>query len=127
MKRHTIQNNLVLEAVRAMDFHPTAQQVYDSIAAGYPGISRGTVYRNLNQLADEGIIRRVQVANAPDRFDHTAYNHAHFKCSNCGAVCDYALSRGVEPEDSLNPGLTVSDYDLVFSGVCSLCGAKTRL
>lgn len=126
MKRHTIQKDLVFAAVSEMDIHPTAEQIYEAIAVKYPGISRGTVYRNLNSLADDGLIRRVQVANAPDRYDHTVYNHAHFMCRQCGKVFDYELSRGVEPDSSLNPGFEVSGYELVFSGRCSLCTAAAE-
>ncbi len=121
MKRHTIQRDLVLAAVRDMDNHPTAEQIYDSIASQYPGISKGTVYRNLNNLADEDQIRRVQVANAPDRFDHTVCDHAHFRCQKCGEVCDYALLHSIERENELNPGVEVSGYELVFSGICNSC------
>ena len=69
MKRRTIQRALVLSAVMELNDHPTAEEVYRYAAQRTPTISRGTVYRNLSQLAEEGTISRIPVPNAPDRFD----------------------------------------------------------
>ena len=120
-QRNTRQRQIVLEIIRASCDHLSAEQVYLTARETHPKISRGTVYRNLNNLADEDQIRRVQVANAPDRFDHTVCDHAHFRCQKCGEVCDYALLHSIERENELNPGVEVSGYELVFSGICNSC------
>ena len=64
MKRNTIQRALVLEAVNSLKCHATADEIYDFIAAEHPSISKGTVYRNLNQLSEIGMIRRVEVPDS---------------------------------------------------------------
>ena len=59
MKRNTIQRALTLEAVQKLQSHPTADEVYAAVSAEHPHISRGTVYRNLNQLSEDGKIREM--------------------------------------------------------------------
>ena len=120
MKRNTVQRTLVLETVRSLHNHPTAEEIYDNVLEMCPNISRGTVYRNLNGLADDGEILRVQVANAPDRYDFTVYPHAHFRCKYCGSVYDFRLPESSIPEE-LNEGFNVEDYQLVFCGSCPDC------
>ena len=55
--RNTIQRQLVLSAVRQLQNHPTADEVYQEVQKNCPTISRATVYRNLKLLAEEGEIR----------------------------------------------------------------------
>ena len=66
--RNTRQRKIVLEAVQEHHDHPSADQIYLEIRAKDPRISRGTVYRNLNILSEEGQITHVKVPGA-DRYD----------------------------------------------------------
>jgi len=120
-KRSTIQKSLISDAVLSMDNHPTADEIYAEVLKRCPTISKGTVYRNLNQLAESGEILRVQVANAPDRYDHTLGNHSHFYCRGCGRVYDYQLHSPVAAQPDLNPELQVLSCDVIFSGYCKCC------
>lgn len=80
-KRNTVQKQLVLQAVRELQCHPTADEVYQHVAARHPSISKATVYRNLNSLAEDGLLRRVAMPDAADRFDFTVGPHYHIKCA----------------------------------------------
>lgn len=120
-KRNTIQRTLVLDAVRGMNTHPTADEVFEAVAAKCPGISKGTVYRNLNALAQQGELLRVPVANAPDRFDHTLGTHCHCRCLTCGNVYDYNLEYEIAFADRLNPDFSATDYELIINGYCKKC------
>ena len=60
-RRNSKQRQLVLEAVKARCDHPTADQIYLDVRAQDDKISRGTVYRNLGLLSDEGQISQVRV------------------------------------------------------------------
>ena len=62
--RNTIQKELVRRAVFEMKRHVTADEVFEFIKREYPSIGKGTVYRNLTVLAEEGSIRRVEVGRA---------------------------------------------------------------
>ena len=77
MKRNTIQRTLVLEAVNRLRFHPTAEEIYDDVIREHPHISKATVYRNLNQLAEDREIQKLAMADGPDRFDYRLQRHYH--------------------------------------------------
>lgn len=127
-KRNTVQKTIILNAVRSMCCHSTAEEIYENITKQYPGISKSTVYRNLNQLADDGVILKVEVANAPDRFDSKNYNHSHMKCLGCGRVFDFETDSVISelPVDGEEAkGFKITGYELVFSGYCIECSEKT--
>lgn len=76
--------------------HPTAETVYLDIKKEYPNISLGTVYRNLNLLADMGEILRISPDNGPDRYDGNANPHYHFVCTECGKVLDIEMNSQIQ-------------------------------
>ena len=57
--RYSKQRELVLQKVEQLCDHPTAEEIYDEAIKECPGLSLGTVYRNLNSLVDAGRVRRV--------------------------------------------------------------------
>ena len=87
-RRNTIQKDLVRNAVYEMKRHVTANEVYESIKEAYPTIGKGTVYRNLDILVEEGVLRKVEVPDGPNRYDFTLKNHYHVRCVKCGEVSD---------------------------------------
>ena len=58
-RRNTIQKDLVRNAVYEMKRHVTANEVYEFIKEEYPTIGKGTVYRNLDILVEEGALRKA--------------------------------------------------------------------
>ncbi len=122
-KRLTIQRALVLEAVRKMKGHVTADEVYDSIAKSYPDISKGTVYRNLNLLSDMGEIRRVEMPSGADRYDHRCYEHYHAKCTRCGQIFDVDMEFITDLGSGIKNthGFQFTGHDIMFKGICSEC------
>lgn len=121
--RNTLQRQLVLDAVQAMHNHPTAEEIYSRIASTHPTISRGTVYRNLGLLADQGRIRRVSHLNAADRFDFELKPHYHFCCEGCGGVFDVELPYNHQLLSQVtNPGgFVFKGYEITFEGLCPQC------
>ena len=63
----TKQRQLILEAVRATNSHPTADELFQMIRRKLPTISLATVYRNLNFLSEIGEIRKLAMPGMPDR------------------------------------------------------------
>lgn len=120
-ERNTVQKQLILDAVRGLDSHPTADEIYERVAVRCPSISKGTVYRNLNRLADDGEILRVAVANAPDRFDRTTGDHCHCRCLTCGRVFDYKALPHIELSRTGCGDFEVTGCDVVFRGYCKSC------
>ena len=68
LRRNTRQRQLVLDAVRARCDHPTAEDIFLDVRTIDERVSRGTVYRNLNLLAETGVIATVKAPGAM-RFD----------------------------------------------------------
>lgn len=121
--RNTVQRQIVLQTVLQMHDHPTADNVYAAVAAEHPSISKATVYRNLNQLASQGEIRRVPVPNGADRFDFNTSEHYHVRCEKCGAVYDVHMP---QIENLIERVQDTSDvevlrYDILFEGICKDC------
>lgn len=122
-RRNTIQKELVLNAVRSMRGHVTADEVYNYIVSDHPSVGKGTVYRNLNILSEEGEIRKVEIPNGPDRFDFTLEPHYHVRCISCGTVCDVDMEAMPDLTDSIRDshGIKFLDYDILFKGLCPNC------
>jgi len=124
--RNTIQCALVLEAVNELRCHATADEVYDAIAARNPTISRGTVYRNLNRLAQTGQIKKVSIPDGADRFDHRRDEHYHARCQSCGRVFDVDMEYFSDLEKRVKDthGFRFTGHDIIFKGVCPDCGQQ---
>lgn len=131
-KRNTIQRKLVLEAVLNMKNHPTAEDVYQEISKTHKSISRGTVYRNLNMLVEDGQISKVSLYDGADRFDYQLDKHNHVKCTVCNKLFDTPTST----EDALDElielnkkiaqsfNFNITGYEIIFSGICPSCKSK---
>ena len=101
--------------------HPTADEVYLAMRQQDPTISLGTVYRNLNRLAENGEIRRINVGGGKDRFDFNRRAHGHFICRNCGTVQDVWLDEPVLSKAAEHVDGRVEREELIFYGTCSRC------
>ena len=122
-RRNTIQKELVLKAVQDLRSHVTAEEVYEFIRKSHPGIGKGTVYRNLGILTEEGAVRRVEVPNGADRFDFTLKNHYHVRCVKCGEVSDVDMDEIPNLLERIHDthGIEYLDYDISFKGICPKC------
>lgn len=124
--RNTIQRAQVLDAVRELRCHATAEEVYRAVAGKNPAISRGTVYRNLARLAEAGRIRRIEPPEGPDRFDHRCSDHYHVQCVRCGRVYDVDMAYIPDLEDRIRDGrgFAFTGHDIFFRGVCPDCRGR---
>lgn len=124
--RNTVQRDLVLQTVRSMTCHPTAEQVYQVIVQKHPTVSKGTVYRNLSLLAQIGLIRRVEVPNSADRFDFQMQKHYHILCKRCSRVYDVDMAYLDDIGDHIRDmhGFSIDEHDIAFKGVCPHCREK---
>ncbi len=126
-RRFSTQKKMIEETLGLLD-HPTASEVYEKIRKDYPQISLGTIYRNLNIMADGGEIMRLSFSGAPDRFDHNPAEHYHIVCSRCGRIFDTV--GGAIPQELLDrldkaveasTGLEVESRIMLFCGICPSC------
>lgn len=100
--------------------HPTAQEIYDRLRAGFPGMSVATVYNTLATLREAGLCNEITVSGGAVRFDPTTRRHHHTVCDRCGAVRDVEPARAARPEQEI-PGFTVRAVEHVYRGLCAAC------
>ena len=117
--RNTKQKNLILSIVENSSTHPTAEEIYNICRENISNISLGTVYRNLNLLVTQGLIRRIKMENHIDHFDHSNYSHAHFICIECGEIIDLDKKYIVE-KNQIDENI-VLDCEVNYKGICKEC------
>lgn len=126
VNKYSKQREAIKEFLAHTKEHPTADTVYMNIRGIYPNISLGTVYRNLNLLAEQGEIKKLNCQDGSDRFDGNMTPHYHFLCNDCGAVLDIEM----EPIDHINKiagaGFAgkVDGHVTFFYGSCPSCMQK---
>lgn len=126
--KYSRQRELVLKTLQENVVHPTAEYLYDVLRKELPTISLATVYRNLNQLAESGMIRRIDGLDGRVHFDHNLNSHYHFICTKCNKVYDVPYDVAPDLADSVTQktGLIVENYDISFKGICPECHKKTN-
>ena len=122
-QRLTKQKMAILEILRSVDSHPTAEWIYQEARKKIPGISLGTVYRNLNQLRDNGEILELSYGSNQSRFDGKNYNHYHFACERCGGIFDIMMPmiKSIDNKARNAGDFLVLGHRLEFYGLCADC------
>ena len=123
MVRLTTQRQIILEELAKVKTHPTASELYDMVRKKLPRIGLGTVYRNLEIMAENGIIQKIKVGGTQKRFDATTEPHYHIRCSECGKVDDIEMPF---MEELANTATQNSEYQILghnveFTGICVDC------
>lgn len=113
----------VLHAVQSSDGHQTAEEIYLSAKREIPSIARGTVYRNLHLLAEEGKIRKVSCAEGPDKYDRNLQIHGHLVCPVCGRISDVGDEKLLKTMKNLAGG-EIDGFDLSIYKTCEDCKSK---
>ena len=85
MKNYSKQREEIIEVIKKLYNHPTAEEIYFLTKQKDPAVSRSTVYRNLNGLVQERMVTQIAVSNGPDRYDyiHNREKHGHAICKKC--------------------------------------------
>jgi Fur family ferric uptake transcriptional regulator len=111
--------------LRKVTTHPTADEVYALVRKRLPRISLGTVYRNLDLLAEQNVIRKIEFAGNSKRFDGDTRPHQHVRCHKCGRLADIMLPAPPMPDMRrfIPPGFTITAARLEFDGLCDACAA----
>jgi Fe2+ or Zn2+ uptake regulation protein len=119
----TEQRRVILEELQKTKSHPTADEVYRMVRRRLPRVSLGTVYRNLERLATEGVIQKMEIAGTQKRFDGFVADHYHMRCVGCGRVEDAPVKDIAGLEDALGE---LGDYEVIghrleFMVLCPSC------
>ncbi|MCH9720145.1 MAG: transcriptional repressor [Actinomycetia bacterium] len=123
----TAQRLAVLRAVAEAP-HLTADAVAESVRREIGSISLQSVYDALGTLVDAQLLRRIQPAGSPARFeDRVADNHHHLICRDCGRVVDVDCAVGETPclTASDDQGFQIDEAEVAFWGRCPRCQPKS--
>jgi Fur family ferric uptake transcriptional regulator len=132
LRRHGVQvtaQRLAVLAAVSRHPHGTADDVTTAVRAEIGVISRQAVYDALAILADKGLIRRIQPAGSPARYeDRTGDNHHHLICRSCGRTVDIDCAVGAAP--CLTPaddaGYTIDEAEVIYWGQCPKCLGRSN-
>ncbi len=117
----TPQRILILEVIKEKG-HATIEHIYNEVKKQYPSISIATVYKNIHNLYEKGVLREINPQKDKAFYEITVFNHSHFICTSCHNIYD------IEPcENSLiqqcfkNVPGKISELELNVYGICDNC------
>lgn len=117
----TPQRMAVFEAIIVLHNHPTADNIIEYIRSKYPNVATGTVYKVLEALVENELIRKVKTDRDVMRYEAELDDHHHLYCTESNRIEDYR-------DDELNnylekyfrkkaiPGFTIKDIKLQING-----------
>jgi Fur family transcriptional regulator, stress-responsive regulator len=124
----TAQRLAVLKAVSGRP-HGTTDEIEELVRAEIGAVSRQAVYDALGILTDKGLIRRIQPARSPARYeDRVDDNHHHLVCRSCGDTVDVPCAVGYTPclEAADDKGFIVDEAEVIYWGTCPVCQRAQR-
>jgi len=119
----TAQRLAVLRAVSSRP-HLTADDVYEAVSADIGTISQRAVYDNVGMLVDMGLLRRIQPAGSPARYEaRVGDNHHHLICRTCGRTVDVDCAVGAVPclTAADDAGYVIDEAEVIYWGRCPGC------
>lgn len=124
----TAQRLAVLRAVAGQP-HSTADDIDKVVRAQIGAISRQAVYDTLGVLTEKGVLRRIQPAGSPARYeDRVDDNHHHLICRSCGRMVDVDCAVGYTPclTAADDAGYEIDEAEVIFWGRCPDCTTNTK-
>ena len=121
--RKTHQRQVILEEIKKVVSHPTADEIYEMVRERVPRVSLGTVYRNLETLSESGVIGKIELGGAQKRFDGNPEDHYHIRCVNCGRLDDILPRPLPDIENAFynSCDYQVTGHQLMLTGLCPKC------
>ena len=121
--RMTRQRQLILDEIRKLKNHPTADEIYRILREKMPRISLGTVYRNLETLSKTGLLRKIDVGGTQKRFDGDISDHYHVRCMKCSRVDDLYIDtdKGLTKKARRASDFEILRHNIEFIGLCPEC------
>ncbi len=123
-----MQRMTILEVLKGVKTHPSADWIYDEVRKKLPHISKGTIYRNLKVLEEDGAILVLNVDGVVGKYEIRQNNHYHFICEKCGTIID--LNGPTETKLNMKyakkTGFKITHHQLEFRGLCKDCQSGTK-
>ena len=105
-----------------MHGHPVVEDVYEQVKKRMPSISLATVYNNVRQFVECGMLHEVSLHHGSSRLETNTERHFHAVCTACRSIRDIPASyvRSLSCEGGL-AGFRMSGFTIEFHGLCELC------
>jgi Fe2+ or Zn2+ uptake regulation protein len=124
-RKITPQRECIFGVLHGSQVHPTAESVYAETRLRMPMMSLKTVYQTLNDLADMGEIRQLDLGTGSSRFDpNVEHQHHHLVCTQCGKVRDLDLPIDISIPAAEQQGFAIGSTEVIFRGLCPDCGPE---
>jgi len=120
----SLQRIAVMQYLRGVKTHPTADMIYSALNPAMPTLSRTTIYNTLKLLSEQGAILALNIEDKNVRYDGDISVHAHFRCKECGKVYDLPKSfASIGRQSSLTSyqGLKITECQVYYKGYCEEC------
>src|ERR1700755_1941957 len=124
--RSTPQRYAVMAFLMEQPGHPTAAEIFEAVNRVDPRSSRATIYNNLRDLVQAGLVREVAVEGRAARFDAKGIQHHHFICDRCGDVEDIEWYDVPKPGAGVIGKRILRECELIFRGLCMKCAPSRR-
>lgn len=123
LERNTKQKKIILEELKKVKTHPTADSIFRMARKRMPAISFGTVYRNLNSLKEGKQITELTNGKYSCRYDGNTDTHYHYYCMDCKKVFDVdkPVLKELNKTMSDKSGFQINYHRINFYGKCREC------
>ncbi len=117
----TPQRLAVLEYLENNIEHPSADDIFRAVSAGFPTMSFATVYNTLEALRTRGELAELSIDPDRKRFDPNPKPHNHLLCTKCRKILDIHIDYKIElPGDAVS-GFEITGSHVEFYGICPEC------
>jgi Fur family transcriptional regulator, peroxide stress response regulator len=122
--RCTPQRYAVMAFLMERPRHPTAAEIFEAVNRVDPRSSRATIYNNLSDLVQAGLVREIAVEGRAARFDVKGMRHHHFICDRCGDVQDLEWYDVPMPGPGSLGKRILRECELIVRGLCAKCAPR---
>jgi len=122
--RSTPQRYAVMAFLMEQAGHPTAAEIFEAVNRVDPRSSRATIYNNLRDLVQAGLVREVAMEGRAARFDAKDMRHHHFICDRCGNLEDVDWYDVPRPTAASLGKRVLRECELIFRGLCAKCAPR---
>lgn len=129
LREHTLkvtpQRTAILDVIEKAG-HIDIDHLYETIHTAFPNISLATVYKNVSQMYEKGILEAIKVPKHKLRYEIAKEPHIHLACDRCGSVMDmhHCLDQLIDSAEH-ESGYRLEHSTVVLNGICPECQAKS--
>lgn len=134
MKKYSKQRQLIIESLKSRRDHPTAEKLFIDLKEQMPELGIATVYRNLTELYEEGMITKIKSKAGADRYDANEIPHIHFECKKCGKIEDIYLEKEkinqiekITKQLAKEKEVKCEEAEIYLNGLCKKCSKSIAI